>query len=113
MNEARRNRAGGDFEGVTVPRGGHIVPIFELVNRFDLVAPQMRAAHHAHAAVVLISVIERDPTGELHVLGRENRPIRRILVPHIDAAGCGGLVLDLIVEQSQFVVWKQLCGFFG
>ena len=77
-----------------------------------MVAPEMGASRHAHASVGFMGIIQGDPGGDL-CPSTENWPVRSILVPHIDAAGAGGLVLDLIVEETELLGIGELSNFFG
>ena len=99
-----------DFVAAELTRHG--LERFEGFQKIDVIAPVMGARNHLHAAVGFIGIVQSDPGGDLPAAG-ENRPVRRILVPHVDAAGAGGFVLDLIVEQAELIGVSELGDIFG
>ena len=102
MHLALLDRTRNILQLMSLKLGRHLVIRLERVQKINVIAPVIRPRNHAHAAVVHVHVIERDPGGDLFGHGRENRPVRRVLMPHIHAADACGLVLNLVVPQANF-----------
>ena len=112
VNVAGRDWAGFNLDFVIAEFLRHRIKGEERLQKIDVIAPVVRALNHLHAAVGLVGIVEGDPGGDLLAAGKDG-PIGSILVPHVHAAGAGGFVLDLIVEEAELFGFGELGDFFG
>ena len=111
MDMSFRHRAEFYFQRVHLESFWHRVNVLNAVQERNLVSPVIGAGYHAHASVAFIDIVERDPGGNLARFRREDRPVGRVLMPHVNAADFGRFILHLVVPYAHFGCCCQLSDF--